>query len=241
MIRYLLPFLLIVPSNLLADETITVSASQIRVITTADPNGLDNATYQALPYQAFDSATPVETRRVLVRFENFLSSTIIPIGSKTTNATMNFSGVSAQGGSFFINRPLADWNSSSTWNTSGSGNWNSAFNAAVNSGQSAVSVTNLVNRWTQYNESYYGVVMMTQSLGAKGNKWNSVTLTITFREIGDSNNDGVFNQLDLIQVLQAGKYNTGQPASFAEGDWNYDGVFNQFDIIAVNQAGNYQP
>jgi hypothetical protein len=58
---------------------------------------------------------------------------------------------------------------------------------------------------------------------------------------GDANSDGVFNQLDVVKVLQAGKYLTGQQATFAEGDWNGDGVFNQRDIVAALQAGSYRP
>lgn len=54
-----------------------------------------------------------------------------------------------------------------------------------------------------------------------------------------------FDQLDLVRVLQAGKYLTGEPATWGEGDWNGapggrpgdpplgDGRFNQLDIIAV--------
>jgi hypothetical protein len=50
---------------------------------------------------------------------------------------------------------------------------------------------------------------------------------------GDSNRDGVFDQRDIVLVLQAAKYLTGQPASFAEGDWNGDGVFDQRDLVAA--------
>ena len=56
---------------------------------------------------------------------------------------------------------------------------------------------------------------------------------------GDSNGDGMFNQLDIVAVLQAGKYQTGQAASFAEGDWNGDGVFDSLDIVAALQTGQY--
>jgi hypothetical protein len=55
---------------------------------------------------------------------------------------------------------------------------------------------------------------------------------------GDSNGDGVFNQLDIVHVLQAGKYLTRQPATFAEGDWNGDGVFDQPDIVEALSAGS---
>ena len=62
---------------------------------------------------------------------------------------------------------------------------------------------------------------------------------VTIREPGDSNEDGIFNQLDIVQILQAGKYLSGQPASFAEGDWNEDGFFDQLDLVAALQAGTY--
>ena len=50
-------------------------------------------------------------------------------------------------------------------------------------------------------------------------------------ESGDSNRDGVFNQLDIVHVLAAGKYLTGEPASWSDGDWTDNGVFDQTDII----------
>jgi hypothetical protein len=57
---------------------------------------------------------------------------------------------------------------------------------------------------------------------------------------GDANRDGVFNQLDIVQVLQAAKYLTGRDAAFAEGDWNGDGVFDPRDIVAALQMGKYR-
>ena len=57
--------------------------------------------------------------------------------------------------------------------------------------------------------------------------------------LGDSSGDGTFDRQDVLQVLQAGKYQTGQPAAFSEGDWNADGVFDQFDIIAALKTGRY--
>ena len=59
------------------------------------------------------------------------------------------------------------------------------------------------------------------------------------RLTGDANGDGLFNQLDLVEVLQGGKYQTGQPASFREGDWNEDGIFDQLDLVAALQTGSY--
>lgn len=56
---------------------------------------------------------------------------------------------------------------------------------------------------------------------------------------GDSNGDGLFSQLDIVAVLQAGKYLSEETATFGEGDWNGDGHFNQLDIVAALQTGNY--
>ena len=56
---------------------------------------------------------------------------------------------------------------------------------------------------------------------------------------GDANRDGQFDRQDIEQVLQAGKYATGEEAVWSEGDWNLDGRFDQADIIAALQAANY--
>ena len=60
------------------------------------------------------------------------------------------------------------------------------------------------------------------------------------RRPGDSNGDGEFNSADIIQVLGAIKFETGDPATFQEGDWNSDGVFDTNDIILALSEGNYQ-
>lgn len=57
--------------------------------------------------------------------------------------------------------------------------------------------------------------------------------------IGDSNNDGVFNSTDLVLIFNAGKYETGNAATWAQGDWNNDGKFNSGDIILAFQCGSY--
>ena len=56
---------------------------------------------------------------------------------------------------------------------------------------------------------------------------------------GDANCDTVFNQLDIVQVLQAAKYQTGEPATWQQGDWNGDELFDQLDLVAALQTGNY--
>ncbi|MCA9212576.1 MAG: VCBS repeat-containing protein [Planctomycetales bacterium] len=61
------------------------------------------------------------------------------------------------------------------------------------------------------------------------------------RLIGDSNNDGVFNNVDLIVVFTAGEYFDDIPgnSTFEEGDWNLDGDFNSSDLILAFQARTY--
>jgi hypothetical protein len=56
---------------------------------------------------------------------------------------------------------------------------------------------------------------------------------------GDSDRNGQFDQWDIVLVLQAAAYRTGQPAQWNEGDWNGDGRFDQLDIVAALQTGLY--
>jgi hypothetical protein len=43
-----------------------------------------------------------------------------------------------------------------------------------------------------------------------------------------------------MNVLQAGKYRSGNRAEFHEGDWNGDGFCDQVDIVMALQSGGYQ-
>jgi len=65
------------------------------------------------------------------------------------------------------------------------------------------------------------------------------TAVFSPRSIGDSNEDGQFDQDDLGLLLPAGKYMTGQPATWAEGDWTGDGLFDQRDIVAALRSDSY--
>jgi hypothetical protein len=70
-------------------------------------------------------------------------------------------------------------------------------------------------------------------------------------QAGDADQDLDFDQFDLIQVLQAGKYLSGLEATWGEGDWSGapggapgsppagDGVFDQLDLIKASLAGLY--
>lgn len=70
-------------------------------------------------------------------------------------------------------------------------------------------------------------------------------------QAGDADQDYDFDQLDLVKVLAAGKYLTGEPVTWGEGDWDGapalfsakppegNGVFDQLDIVAAQQAALY--
>ena len=61
------------------------------------------------------------------------------------------------------------------------------------------------------------------------------------RPIGDSNDDGIFDSGDLVDVFAAGKYEDGiaDNATFDEGDWNQDGDFDTSDLVLAFQGGHY--
>lgn len=62
---------------------------------------------------------------------------------------------------------------------------------------------------------------------------------LTATPAGDANYDNQFDRDDIVLVLQAGKYQTGQPATFRHGDWNGDGVFDSADLQLALHEGNY--
>jgi hypothetical protein len=57
---------------------------------------------------------------------------------------------------------------------------------------------------------------------------------------GDANRDGRFDRFDLMEVLKAAKYQSGQPAAWEEGDWNADGVFDALDVALAQQTDCYE-
>jgi hypothetical protein len=68
---------------------------------------------------------------------------------------------------------------------------------------------------------------------------------------GDSNQDGKFDQFDLVQILQRANYLTGLASTWGDGDWHGspggqigdppigDGLFDQRDIVHALNAGFY--
>jgi hypothetical protein len=60
--------------------------------------------------------------------------------------------------------------------------------------------------------------------------------------VGDSNLDRVFDSSDLVQVFQAGRYETpaADDATWAQGDWNGDRDFDSSDLVMAFQSGMYE-
>jgi hypothetical protein len=88
-------------------------------------------------------------------------------------------------------------------------------------------------------------------LGVEVWDFDVVPLPEAYLQPGDADQDLSFDQLDLVQVQVAGKYLTGEPATWGEGDWNGgpgwsqgnpppgDGIFDQLDIVTALQSGTY--
>ena len=58
---------------------------------------------------------------------------------------------------------------------------------------------------------------------------------------GDANLDGMFNQDDIVDVLEAGEFGDGVPmnSSWATGDWNGDTEFDQLDLVLALQDNGF--
>jgi autotransporter-associated beta strand protein len=72
------------------------------------------------------------------------------------------------------------------------------------------------------------------------------SLAFAYAAPGDTNLDWQVDVRDAANVLTAGKFNTGDPATWAEGDFNYDGVVDVLDAAdfittGLYNAGIYNP
>jgi hypothetical protein len=58
-------------------------------------------------------------------------------------------------------------------------------------------------------------------------------------DAGDANLDGLFDERDLVQVLEANQFqdDLAGNSGWATGDWNCDGEFDRFDVIAALAIG----
>jgi hypothetical protein len=102
-----------------------------------------------------------------------------------------------------------------------------------------------------YQSSLNNRVLVGHGIDPSGDNATWVAILDPLLQAGDADQDFDFDQLDLVQVQVAGKYLTGEPATWGEGDWNGtpvvfstdppegDGLFNQLDIVAAQRAGLY--
>ena len=70
------------------------------------------------------------------------------------------------------------------------------------------------------------------------------SVTAAYAAGGDTNLDWEVDLLDVTNVLGGGKFNSGEPATWAEGDFTYDGVVDILDLTdfmssGLFNAGNY--
>ena len=56
--------------------------------------------------------------------------------------------------------------------------------------------------------------------------------------VGDANLDGEFNSSDFVAAFTAGKYETGEMATWGEGDWDGNQVFDSSDFVAAFTSGD---
>ena len=57
---------------------------------------------------------------------------------------------------------------------------------------------------------------------------------------GDADLNGEFNSSDLVFVLIAGKYETGDSGNWGDGDFNGDGIVNTSDLVTALVGGGYE-
>lgn len=65
------------------------------------------------------------------------------------------------------------------------------------------------------------------------------SLTVAFAAPGDANLDGLFDSLDLADVVNSGLLDSGLAAAWWQGDFNYDGFVDILDISAMFNSGLY--
>ena len=78
--------------------------------------------------------------------------------------------------------------------------------------------------------------------GPDDSKWGDRLIWIrNLRQtsVGDSNLDSIFDSGDLVLVFGAGKYETGEMATWVQGDWNGDMVFGSSDLVFAFSDGGY--
>ena len=72
------------------------------------------------------------------------------------------------------------------------------------------------------------------------------SITMSYAAAGDTNLDGVVDILDVSAIVTSGRFNSGEPAAWADGDFNHDGTVDVLDVsdlvgASLFNAGPYRP
>jgi len=65
----------------------------------------------------------------------------------------------------------------------------------------------------------------------------SGAVTIGYAAPGDTNLDGMIDVLDLVGLLSAKTFDSGEAATWAQGDFNYDGSYDVLDLTELVACG----
>lgn len=214
--------------------TIVLNPASVKWYSSSNPSTI----YSGSPVLCTKSSTV--TRSPIYLFD--LPSLPHPIISATLE--LPYIGSTQSGASNVrIRRMVDDWQSNWSQVATYLGNSVPAGTITVHSGGLTCDVTDCIQLFAD-GTTNYGLclrnVVNSSNLKLGGIYAPKATLTIEMACAGDANLDGHFNSSDLVAVFQAGKYETMQPATWAEGDWNGDGVFDSGDLVAAFQDGCYE-
>lgn len=204
------------------------------------PNTSTNGTGNAL---VAGNAGNNENFKILLRFNPFNFPASNTIHHARVVLTMGTSGISGYDYSEFRSCSSTTWNNNVSYAT-GNGFIGGIIgtNMGIEGGNKAVYEVS----------SYSGSYAISSSASDEDDEltvWSSDHSTTSWRpkmefyikaKPGDATLDGHFNSSDMVQVFGAGKYETGQSATWAEGDWNEDGVFNSSDLSYAYANNTYE-
>lgn len=236
--KYLMLLLLLTAPVYAAPPTVQVT----EVLTPTEDTYID----QNNPTSTYGTNGNVMFGRISSKTVRGLFKFTIPTNTSIVSGNIVFDNVA--GGSFTNWSGRVDaralgttsWSESSTWNSAGSTTWPSTSAGTVSvSGQLAL---------TDFSGNYALGFQTGQSgnlnvRSSESGSPDSPQLTLVYNRYayaGDADKDGDFDSQDLVVVFIAGKYETGQAATWEQGDWNEDGVFNSSDLILALQGGHYE-
>jgi hypothetical protein len=184
--------------------------------------------------------TSLTKKQALIKFDciGSLSSNRVPDHSLIEKIKLTLTKDSASG--FSVRRLLKPWDGSASWGDDevfgGDGaevfqldveNLPQPTAAFLGFSTATLTITDVAQDWwaNHGDQSNYGVLIAPRAGDSFLNKIHSAEspgkepkLTVTFWQPGDVNKDGVFDQVDLISMHIAGRYQQGAPATWEQGD-----------------------